>query len=107
MQPRQRPARAAAVRCSALGQLGADPASMQRLAMRLGIVSPVALGQAGLAPGTPRASAQRGNGVDKRQQLSDVLAVGTGERRRERDPAGLGDVMLRPAVRRSSAPWQW
>jgi len=91
-----RAAEAAAVRRPALRQLGVDPASMQRIAMGLRIVSPVALDQAGFAPGPTGAAAQRRNGVDQGQQLGDVVPVGTGEHRRQRDPARLGEnVMFR------------
>ena len=106
VQPRQRalddPARAtqaAAVRRPALGELGGDPASMERIAMRLRIVSSVTLDEAGFAQRPTGTAAYRRNGVDQRQQLGDVVAVGAGEQGRQRDPACLGEnVMFRPRL---------
>src|SRR5258708_39535665 len=69
-----RAAQAAAVRRPALGELGVDPASMQRIAVRLRIVSSVALNQPWLPHGTTRTTAERRNRVDQRQQLGDVVA---------------------------------
>ena len=94
-----RASEAAAVRRPALGELRLDPASMQRVAMRLRIVSPVALDQVGLAPGSAGAAAERWNGIDQRHQLSNIVPVGAGEQRRQRDPACFGEnVMFRPRL---------
>jgi N-6 DNA methylase len=94
-----RAAEAAAVRRPALRELRVDPASMRLIAMRLRIVSPVALDQAGFAPGPPGAAAQRRNGVDEGQQLGDVVPVRTREQRRQRDPTRFGEnVMFRPRL---------
>ena len=94
-----RAAQPAPVRRPALGELAVDPASMQRIAMRLRIVAAVTLDQAGFAPRATGASAQRRNGVDQRQQLGNVVPVGAGEQRRQRDPARLGENMvLRPRL---------
>ena len=70
MQPRQRPlddptrpAKPAAVRRSTLRKLGPDAAPLEFVAMRLRIISTVALNQTGLAPRAAGASPQRRNGV--------------------------------------------
>ena len=94
-----RAAQAAAVRRPALGELGVDPASMQRIAVRLRIVSSVALDQPRLSHGATRTAAERRNRVDERQQLGNVVAVRRGQQRRQRDAARLGEnVVLRPRL---------
>jgi hypothetical protein len=106
MQPRQRafhnPPRAtepAAMRRAALRELGIDPAAMQRVAVRLRIVAPVALNQRRFARGATRTAAERRNRVDQRQQLGDVVAVGGGQDRRQRDASRLGEnVVFRPRL---------
>ena len=106
MEPGQRafhdPPRATeptAMRRAALGELGLDPAALQRVAMRLRVVTPVSLNQARLAQGAPRTAAERRNGVDEGQQLGDVVPVGAGQDGRQRDPARVGEEMvLRPRL---------
>jgi len=106
MEPSQRafhdPPRATeptAMGCTALGELGVDPAAMQRLAMRLRIVAPVALNEPRLAHGPTRTAAQRRNRVDQRQELGDVVAIGGGQQGRQRDATRLGEnVVLRPRL---------
>src|SRR5260221_4308878 len=63
---------------AALGELGVDPAAMQRVAMRLRIVAPVALNQPRFADRTTGTPTQRRDGVDQRQELGDVVAGGGG-----------------------------
>ena len=94
-----RAAEAAAVRCAALGELGVDPASMQRVAVRLRIVSAVALNQPWLSHGATRTTAERRNRIDQRQQLGNVVAVRGREQRGQRDAARLREnVVLRPRL---------
>lgn len=103
MEPGQRafndPARATeptAMGRAALGELGLDPAAMQRIAMRLRIVSTVSLNQPRLAHGPTRTAAERRHRVDQRQQLGDVVPVGGGQHRRQRYPARVSEnVVLR------------
>jgi hypothetical protein len=89
----------AAVGRAALGELRLDSAAMQRVSMRLRIVAPVALNQPRLAYGATRTAAERRNRVDQGQQLGNVVAVGGGQQRRQRDAARLGEkVVLRPRL---------
>lgn len=90
-------AQATAVVGAPLGQLGVDAASPECVAMRLRIVRPVALDQLRGSDGPAGASAQHRQRVDEREQLRDVVAVRRGQRRDERNPAGVGEnVMFRP-----------
>ncbi len=79
MQPGQRafhdPSRTtepAAMGRAALGELGVDPATVQRVAMRLRVIAPIALNQVRLADGTTGTPAQWRDRVDQRQQWSSV-----------------------------------
>jgi hypothetical protein len=84
---------------AALGELGVDPAAVQRVAVRLRVIAPIALNQVRLADGTTGTPAQRRDRVDQRQQLGDVVAVRGRQQRRQRDAAGLGEnVVLRPRL---------
>jgi hypothetical protein len=106
MQPRQRtfhdPARAtesAAMGRAALGELRANPAAMQGIAMRLRIVPTVALHEARLSQGPTRAAAQRWNAVHQRQQLRHVVPIRRREARDDRNPVGVGkNMMFRPGL---------
>ena len=106
MQPGQcafhdppRPTEPAAMGRAALGELGVDPAAVQRVAVRLRVIAPIALNQVRLADGTTGTPAQRRDRVDQRQQLGDVVAVRGSQQRRQRDAAGLGEnVVLRPRL---------
>ena len=106
MQPGQRafddPARlpeAAAVRSPALRQLGPNPPSVQLVTMGLGIVAAVALDTRGLMAGPAGPAAQDRKRIDQRQQFGDVIAVGGGQARDNRNPLGVGEnVMFRPLL---------
>ena len=92
-----RPAQAAAMRSAALGELRGDPARDELIPVRLRIVRAVALDQLWFADRPTRASAQRRHGVDQGQQLRDVVPVGRGQRRDERNPVRVGEnMMFRP-----------
>ena len=90
-------AQPAAVGAPALGELRRDPALGELVAVRLGIVGTVAWTARGLPDRPTRASAQRRHGVDQGQQLRDVMPVGGGQRRDERNPLRVGEnMMFRP-----------
>jgi hypothetical protein len=106
MQPGQcafddppRPTEPTAMGRATFGELSVDPAAVQRVAMRLRVVAPIALNQGRLADRATWTSAQRRDRVDQRQQLGDVVAIGGGQQRRQRDAASLGEnVVLRPRL---------
>ena len=90
-----RATQAAAVRRAAPRELRLDAAAVEGVAVGLRIVRAVALDQARLATRTTGTSAQRRDGVDQRQQLRDVVPVGRGQRRDERNPVRVGENMMR------------
>ena len=106
MQPRQGafhdPAgapEAAAMRAPAFRQLARDPAALELITVRLGIVAPIALDEAGLAQRAPRAAAHRRNSIHQRQQLGYVVPVRRREARDNRNPVGVGkNMMFRPGL---------
>ncbi len=89
----------AAVRCPALRQLGPNPAAVQLVAMGLGIVAAVPLDTVGFPAGPPGPAAQNRERIDQRQQFGDVIAVGGGQPRDNRNPLRVGEnVMFRPLL---------
>src|SRR5262245_34596367 len=68
-------AQSAAVFRASFGKLAADAARLQFIAMRLRIVTTVALHVAGFALRTSRLAGDRRNRVRQRQQLGDVVSV--------------------------------
>lgn len=82
---------------TAFGELGANAPAMERLAMRLRVIAAVALDQAWLAERPAGTAPQGREGVDQREQLRDVVAIGGRQRRDERNPVRVGEnMMLRP-----------
>ena len=106
MQPSQRAfddppslSETAAVWGPALRQLGPHPTPMQLVPMALGIVTAVALDTRGLMAGPAGPAAQDRKRIDQRQQFGDVIAVGGGQARDNRNPLGVGEnVMFRPLL---------
>ncbi len=106
VQPRDRtlhdPAsatQAAAVRRAALGQLGANAAAVEVVAMGLRVVGTVALYHARFPQGAPRTSAQWGNALHQGDQLRDVVTVRRRQSRDDRDPLRVGEkVVLTPRL---------
>jgi hypothetical protein len=92
-----RPAQAAAMGRAPAGELGANAARLQVVAMRLRIVGPVALHQRRLTERRAAAAAERGNALDQRNQLGDIVAVGGGDDGRQGNAPRFGEkVVLRP-----------
>ena len=90
---------AAAVRPPTFRQLAGDPAARELLAMRLGIVASIPLDEAGLPRGATRATAERWNRIDQRQQLGYVVPVRRREPRNNRNPVRVGEnMMFRPGL---------
>jgi len=82
---------------AALGELGANAPAVERVAMRLRVVAAVALDQPWLAHWPAGTAPQGREGVDQREQFSDVVAIGGRQRRDERNPVRVGEnMMLRP-----------
>jgi hypothetical protein len=106
MQPGQgafddppRPAEAAAVRPAALGELRRDATRQELIAVRLRVVASVPLYQVRAAERATRTPAQRGHGVDERQQLGDVVSIRRRQPRDERNPVRVGEnMMFRPGL---------
>ena len=85
---------AAAVLGSASRDLGLDASLQQRGAVRIGIVAAVGLDQSGFALGRTALAPDRRNGIDQGQQLRDVVAIGLGQNRRERNALRVGEQMV-------------
>jgi hypothetical protein len=101
MEPRDRPfddppqdAKAAPVRRAAARDHRDDALRVQPVAMRLGVVATVALEDVGAAAGTPAPAADGGERGDQRIELRDVIHVGGGDLRDERDAAGVRDQVM-------------
>ena len=101
MEPGDRPfddpahdAEAAAVRGAPARDDGDDPLREQPIAMRLRVVAAIALEDAGAAAGTATPAAHGGERGDQWIELRDVVHVGGGHLRDERDAARVGDEMV-------------
>jgi hypothetical protein len=69
----------AAVFRSSLGQMRTDLSSLERLAMRFGVVCTVGIDALGTTPGTTDATPNGLDPVDQGEQLSHVVTVSPGE----------------------------
>ena len=93
------PPEAAAVRPPAFRELTGDAAALELIPVRLGIVAPIALDEAGLAQRAPRAAAHGRNRIHQRQQLGYVVPVRRREPRNNRNPVRVGEnMMFRPGL---------
>src|SRR5713226_2123155 len=89
-------AQAAAVRGPAPCDLGLDTQGQERRTMRVGIVSTVSLHQLGLSPRSTALASNGRDGLNQRQQLGHVVAIGLGQNDRERNALRVDEeVMLR------------
>lgn len=85
---------AAAVRLATACDLRRDTGRVQGLAIFVVVVTAIGLQNNGLSQ-RPAALAKNGrNGLDQRQRLSGVLAIGTPEDQRERDAVRFGNEMV-------------
>lgn len=87
-------AQSAAVGFSATGNLSMDTEGVERPAMFVMIVAAIALDDDRLAQQSPLLTSDRRNGLDQRQQLGDVVTVGTGQDDCERDALRFGDEVV-------------
>ena len=105
MEPRDRPfdhpatgAEATAVWGATAREDGRDAARAEAITMRLGVVAAVALQRVRARPGTPASPAYRGQGVNQRVELRDVVDVGRGYLRDKRDAARIDDEVMLGAL---------
>jgi hypothetical protein len=89
-----RDAKTTAVRCATTGEDGGNPLRAQADAMRVGVVAAVALQGVGFSPRAPRLATDRRQRGDHGIELGDVVDVGRGHLRDERDAARIGDEMV-------------
>ena len=85
---------AAAMRRTAARDHRDDALREQPVAMRLGVVATIALEDVGAAARPPAPSADRREGGNQRIELRDVVHVGGGHLRDERDAARVGDEVM-------------
>ena len=89
----------AAMRAATFRELARNPAALELIAMRLGVVASITLDEAGLPQRVTRATAQRWNGIHERQQLGYVVPVRRREPRNNRNPVRVGEnMMFRPGL---------
>ena len=88
-------AEAGAVALVAVGEQRRDPTFAKGLPVRVGAVATVAEEHPGSSPGPAREAADRGDAVEQRQQLGDVVAVAARQRPGQWCPVRVGqEVML-------------
>ena len=85
---------ATAVRGPTPGQEGDNAASPQLLPMGLRVKGAVPQDRVGTPPGPSHFARDGWDGIDQRQQLGNVVAVGPGDLDRQRDPVGRGQDMM-------------
>lgn len=86
------------MRCTAFGDDRSDPAGVEKLPVRLGVVAAVGEENVRSAPWSAALSAQGRDRLDERDELGDVVAVGGGKQAGERDAVCIRDqVMLAPS----------
>jgi len=81
----------------AAGDHGCDPALTDEPAVLVVVVAAVGVHLLGSFPRPPGPALYRGDAVEQRDQLGDVVAVAARDRERERDPGGVDEeVVFRP-----------
>ena len=88
-------AQAAAVRRSPPRQFGGDGPGLQPQALRVRVVRPVTHCSLRLAERGTGLAADRADGAHQRQSLRQVVAFGSGQRRRQRHPCRVGSEVVR------------
>jgi hypothetical protein len=78
----------------ASGDYGSDAQPAKRFTVWLRVVSPVSDQDIGLASGTPRFAANRGNGFDQRNELRDIVCIGAGQYHSERNTVSVRDDVV-------------
>jgi hypothetical protein len=82
------------VRDAAAGDARDDAALAQEPAVLVEVIAAGGEQLVGLAPRPPAPAADRGDRVEQREQLGDVVAVPAGQRDRERDAVGADDQVV-------------
>jgi len=84
------------VRCAAAGDDRLDPACPEQPAVLVVVIAAVSEHDIGLLPRPPRFAADRPGvqEIEQREQLGDVVAVGAGQRDRERDPGAVDQEVV-------------
>ena len=82
------------MRDAAAGDAWGDAAGTEQAPVLVEVVAAVGEQLAGLAPGPPAQATDRLDGVEQRQQLSDVVTVSAAQGDRERNAVGLDDQMV-------------
>jgi hypothetical protein len=77
----------------AFGEHGSNATPPQARAMGFGIVRPIALNTFGASP-LSTSTANLRNCIHQRDQLRDVVSIGSRQRRRQRDAVGIGEHMM-------------
>lgn len=106
MQPREGPfdhpakdTQAAPVGRAPMGQEGDDAEAPQGMPMGRRVVGAVALEAFGSVPRVPDLPADGRDGLNQREELRHIVAVGLGEAGRQRDAMAIGDqVVLAPQL---------
>ena len=90
----------AAVLSAALGEYRFNTPFAQSASVCFGVVSAVSIDDLGLLQRAAANATDDWNRVDQRQQLCDVMAIGTGQDNRERHPVCVScDMVLRAGSR--------
>ena len=87
-------AQAGAVWLSPFGDHGSDAALPQQATVLVVVVAAVGKERVGASTRSPDDAGNRGNLVDQRHELGDVVAVPAGQRDRQRNPGGVGDQVV-------------
>lgn len=84
----------AAVLSAALRENGFNASIAQFLSVCFGVVSAISINDLRLLQRPTANATDGGNRIDKRQQLRDVVAIGTAQDKRERYPICVGRDMV-------------
>lgn len=96
----------AAMSGAASGDVRHDPASAQKIAVRLGVISAVGVETARTLSRAARDSPHRRNCVEQRDQLRNVVAVSSGQEHGQRDAVSVGEQVVL-AARTPAIRWTW
>ena len=87
-----------AVLAVAVGDLRCDPSALQLAPVFVGVVATVGGQALGRAARAANLAGYRGDRIEQRDQLGDVMAVAAGDRPGEREPARVDQEVMLGAV---------